>query len=68
MIIIALWLKLAPMYNRVQVLAPVVLLAAPAAARVVRAHLLIQIKISLAMKTITTKITIKRRRSNRQNS
>ena len=65
MIIIALWLKLTPMYNRVQVLAPVVLLAVPAAARVVRARLLIQIRISLAMK-IT--ITIKRRRSNRQNS
>ena len=64
MIIIALWLKLTPMYNRVQVLAPVVPLAAPAAARVVRAHLLIQIRIRISR---AVKITIKRRRSNRQN-
>ena len=68
MIIIALWLKLAPMYNRVQVLATVVPQAAPAAAaRVVRAraHLLIRIRIRISqeMKTI-----IKRRRSSRQNS
>ena len=64
MIIIALWLRLALIYNRVQVLAPVVPLAAPAAARVVRAHLLIQIRIRISQ---TMKITIKRRRSNRQN-